>query len=60
MKKEIGSKLASSVRQAKSNRSQETGADASTTKASSATATDTVIQTQVAPSFLSSKRVWPD
>ena len=61
MKKEIGSKLASSVRQAKSNRSQETGADASLTKVSPATtATDIVIQMQVAPSFLSSKRVWPD
>jgi len=58
MKKKIGSKLASSVRQAKSKSSQDAGV--SVTKDASTTPVDVVIQTQLAPSSFSSKRVWPD
>ncbi len=57
MKKEVGSKLANSVRQAKAK--QPVIPVTSAAKAPSAPA-DVVIEAQVASPIFSSRRVWPD
>ena len=60
MKKEVGSKLANSVRQAKAKQPNEVIPVTSAAKAPSAPA-DVVIEAQAAASpVLSSRRVWPD
>ncbi len=56
MRKEVGSKLASSVRQAKA---KQPNPVTNVAKASSAPA-ETLVEVQAAPPVLSSKRVWPD
>lgn len=59
MKKEVGSRLASSVRQAKAKQPNEVIPVTSAVKAPSAPA-DVVIEAQAALPVLSSRRVWPD
>jgi len=59
MKKEVGSKLANSVRQAKSKQPTDVVPVTSEAKAPSAPA-DVVIESQAAAPILSSRRVWPD
>ncbi|HED39926.1 MAG TPA: hypothetical protein ENJ13_05805 [Chromatiales bacterium] len=60
MKKKIGSKLASSVRQAKSNRPQKNAPDTDVSQDFSETTTETAAQAETPPSFIPSQRVWPD
>ncbi len=60
MKKKIGSKLASSVRQAKSNRPQKSASDTDVSKNFSETTVEAAAQAEAAPSFIPSQRVWPD
>jgi len=59
MKKEVGSRLANSVRQAKAKQPQDVIPVTSAAKAPSAPA-DVVIEAQAASPILSSRRVWPD
>ncbi len=59
MKKEVGSKLADSVRQAKAKQPKEVIPVTNAAKAPSAPA-DVVIEAQAASPILSSRRVWPD
>ncbi|MBL1260958.1 MAG: hypothetical protein COB33_010555 [Thiotrichaceae bacterium] len=59
MKKEVGSKLANSVRQAKAKQPKEVIAVTSVAKTPSAAA-DVVIEAQATSSVFSSRRVWPD
>jgi len=59
MKKEVGSRLASSVRQAKSKQPKDVVAVTSAAKAPSAPV-DVVVEAQAASPTLSSRRVWPD
>ncbi len=57
MKKEVGSKLASSVRQAKAKQPKEV---IPVTNAAPSASADVVIEAQAAASIFSSRRVWPD
>ena len=59
MKKAVGSKLANSVRQAKSKQPKDVVPVTSVAKAPSAPAA-VVIEAQAASPVLSSRRVWPD
>jgi hypothetical protein len=59
MKKEVGSKLANSVRQAKSKQPTDIVPVTSEAKAPSAPA-EVVIEAQAAAPIISSRRVWPD
>ncbi len=59
MKKEVGSKLASSVRQAKAKQPKEVIPVSSAAKAPLAPA-NVVIEAQAVSPILSSRRVWPD
>jgi len=60
MKKEVGSKLANSVRQAKSKQPKDVVPVTSAAKATPSAPADVVIEAQAASPALSSRRVWPD